>query len=194
MKNILFRFIIFGVLIIGCFSCSGNIPSTEELDTDITELAKQIELAQKDAGKYESGLIKVLSDLRKEILNNTKVMLEQKKSGIKRFISLNYTIDGKKYKPPPNKAELLKEIEDELTEQDQKKKKMQNESDKYIGGLIKGMIEIQLATVKNTIAMLEQKHLALKHDMPLYAFSQPSGDAKEKEEFKPTPGKDIDKL
>jgi len=193
MRTVLLKSVVVFSLILGCWSC-GNIPSAEELDADIAALTKQLESAKTEADQYSGGLVKALIDVRKEILTNTKLMLEQKRTGIKRFIPLSYTINGEKYVPPPKKDELLNGIQEELEHLKGKAKDIQNESDKYIGGLIKALRETELATIKNSIVVLEQKILFLKHDIPLHA-AIPAPQATQVElKFKPTPGNDIDKF
>ena len=107
---------------------------------------------------------------------------------------MSYTINGEKYVPPTKKDELLNGIQEELERLKGKAKDIQNESDKYVGGLIKALRETELATIKNSIVILQQKTLFLKHDIPLHA-AIPAPQATQVElEFKPTPGNDIDKF
>lgn len=193
MKTIPYKALLSLIFTLVLLSC-GNIPSTKNLDNDIAELNKKIEETDNEAEKYADGLLKILIDVKKGVLTNTKVMLEQKRSGIKRFIPLTYKIDGKKYVPPSNKNELLDSIQEDLDSLKKKAKKLRNESAQYTGGLLKIMIETQLATTNNSITALEQKKLFLKHDIPLYAIIHTSESIKHEPEFKETPGADIDKF
>jgi len=193
MKTTLFKSRTILALLLLFFGC-GKIPSTEELDKDISYATKEIEATAAESRKYSGGLIKVLVDVRKEILENTKAILEQKRTGIRRFIPVNYTVDGENYSVPENKQELLNKIESDLQDLDKKITDTQNEIAKFSGGLIKVMLLAQLATTQNTKAFLEQKLILLKYDIPLYTVMPSLEAGKDEPEFKPTPGKDIDKF
>lgn len=181
-----------GFLLLGCFSC--QVPSTEELDKEISKIEKEIISVNNESEKYSGGLIKALIDIRKETFKNTKTILEQKKLGIKRFIPVTYTIDGEKYSPPDNKMELINDIQMDIEKLERGAEKIQKKSNKYTGGLIKVMLQMELATVENNVAFLEQRKLLLKHDIPLYTVMPKLDNKKSDKEFKPTQGKDISKF
>ena len=180
-------------ILITLLSCS-NVPSTGDLDRDIEGLNKQIKITENEANRYSGGLLKILIDLRKDILTNTKLMLEQKRSGLNRFIHINYTIDGKKYFPPNDKNELLKNIHDNITNYQKDIVKARKEGNRYSGGVIKVLIDVKAATLENSLAFLKQRELLLKYDIPFYSVipkSEPGGETKQ---FKSTPGKDVEKF
>lgn len=172
----------------------GKIPSTKELDDDIKILNTQLEKAVKESNQYAGGLIKTLIDLRIQILNNSKAMLEQKKRGLNRFVRIKYTVDGKIYKRSADYEKEIEGITKEIEEISAKIEEIQDESDRYTGGLIKAMLESNIATTKNTIAFLEQKKLSLKYEIPIYLA--PSFTEREEIEStrKPMEGSDLDNL
>lgn len=172
----------------------GQVPSTEELDKDIEGLNKQIKITDEDINKYSGGLLKTLLEIKKETLLNTKLMLEQKRGGIKRFIHINSTIDGKKYLPPDNKDDLLKKIQNEINLVQKDIAQARKESNKYSGGLIKGLIEVKAATLENSLAFITQRELLLKHDIPFYSIIPKSEAGGKDKKFKATPGEDIEKF
>jgi len=180
-------------LLITLGSC-GNVPSTEDLDKDIAELTKEIKVTENEVNKYSGGLLKILLEIRKEILINTQLMLEQKRSGLKRFIHINYNIDGNKYLPPENKNDLLKNIQDEMKLLQNDISKARKESNRYSGGLIKVLIEIRAATLENSLAFVSQRELLLKYDIPFYSIIPKSGNDGKGQKFKATPGEDIEKF
>jgi len=171
--------------------CS-NIPSTEEIDNDIALLDNEIKEATATVQNYSGGLLSVLASVRLETLKTTKAMLVQKKTGLKRYITVSYSVDGKKYSPPKNKKDLLKELEQDIENLKSDLAKAQKESDQY-GGLLGVLSLTQVATIKNSIAFLEQRRLLLKHDIPYYSFLPATSNSNEPT-FKATPGKDIDKF
>lgn len=187
-KAILILFLL--ITFVGC----GNVPSTVDLDNDITELIKGIKDTENEINNYSGGLLKLLLELRKEILTNTKLMLEQKRSGLKRFININYSIDGNKYIPPNNKNELLKDIQGEIIYIKTDIAKALKESNRYSGGLIKVLIEVRAATLENSLAFIKQRELLLKYDIPLYSIIPKSDTAGKGQKFKPTPGEDMEKF
>jgi hypothetical protein len=193
MKKSFMNLIIFICLFLCCFSCN-KPPATEELDADITALNHELNNAETKSKQYSGGLIKILIDIKKGILTNSKLMLEQKRSGLKRFININYTVNGEKYLPPQHKEELLKNIQDEIKNINSEISKVQRESDRYAGGLIKVMLEVRIATLGNSLAFIKQKELLMKYDIPFYSVIPKYDGEERKKQFKTTPGKDIDKF
>ena len=177
------------LVLIGC----PNTPSTKELDQDIAKLEAEIKESKSVLDDYSGGLIAVLSRVRLQVLQSTKAMLEQKKMGFRRYIHITYTIDGKKYFPPKNKDKLLKEIKQDINNLKSELEEAKEESKRYEGGLLSVLSLTHIATIKNSIAFLEQKQLLLKYDIPYYAIL-PVNSKNEELVFKPTPGKDIDKF
>jgi hypothetical protein len=173
-------------------SCS-NIPSAEEINGDIKSLDIKIKAANEAAKQYSGGLLAILTNIRLETLKVTKTMLEQKGNGFKRYISLEYSIDGKKYSSPVNKKKLLQELKNDLEKLQEELSKAEMESSKYEGGLLGVLSFTQVATVKNSLAFLNQRRLLLKHDIPYYGIvPTPTGNGEPA--FKPTPGEDINKF
>lgn len=177
------------LLLAGC----SNVPSTEEIDSDIGLLDKEIKEATATVQDYSGGLLAILANVRLETLQSTKAMLEQKKTGLKRYIPVSYSVDGKKYSPPENKNDLLQELKQDIENLKNDLAKAEKESDQYGGGLLGVLFLTQVATEKNSIAFLEQRRLLLKHDIPYYSIL-PATSKSNEPSFKPTPGKDIDKF
>jgi len=177
------------LLLAGC----SNVPSTEEIDRDIGLLDKDIEEATTIVQDYSGGLLAILANVRLGVLQSTKAMLDQKKTGLKRYISISYSVDGKKYSPPENKNDLLQELKQDIESLKIDLVKAEKESEQYGGGLLGVLSLTKLATVENSIAFLEQRRLLLKHDIPYYSIL-PTASKSNEPTFKPTPGKDIDKF
>lgn len=174
------------------FGCS-NVPSTEEIDSDLKTVETKLKDAQKTVQEYAGGLLAVLANVRLQTLKATKSMLEQKKNGYRRYIPLSYSIDGKEYSPPQNKDVLLQELNDDLKNLQRDLSKAEEESAKYGGGLLGVLSLSQVATIENSIAFLNQRRLLLKHDIPYYDIV-PAPSTNGETEFKPTPGEDINKF
>jgi len=174
------------------FGCS-QVPSTEEIDSDLKTVETEINDAQKTVEEYSGGLLAILANVRLQTLKTTKSMLAQKQNGFRRYIPLSYSIDGEEYTPPKNKDVLLQELNDDLKDLQQDLSKAKVESAKFGGGLLGVLSLTKVATVENSIAFLNQRRLLLKHDIPYYDIVRaPSGDREPA--FKPTPGEDIEKF
>lgn len=186
MLNIIFLSLF---IVSGCFS----IPSTEEINEDIKSLDVKIKATHEAVKQYSGGLLAILANVRLETLKATRTMLEQKENGLKRYIPLKYSIDGKEYSPPVNKEELLQEINNDLEKLQKDLSKAEIESANYEGGLLGVLSFTQVATIKNSLAFLNQRQLLLKHDIPYYSVAITHTGDKEPG-FKTTPGEDINKF
>lgn len=174
------------------FGCS-NIPSSEDINSDLKTIEKEITDAQNTVEKYSGGLLAILANVRLQTLKTTKSILEQKKDGFRRYIPLSYSIDGKEYTPPENKDIILQGLDNDLKELQRDLSKAEEESAKYGGGLLGILSFTQVATIKNSIAFLNQKRLLLKYDIPFYDILPDLHDTKDSG-FSKTPGDDIDKF
>ena len=187
------KYITIFFLYILVFSGCSNVPSTEDIDKDITLLNTEIKEANEAAHKYKGGLLAVLTNVRLETLKTTKTMLEVKKKGYQRYIPISYSIEGKKYTAPENKDDLLQEINNDLENLQKDELKAEKESSRYGGGLLGVLSLTQVATVKNSAAFLNQRRLLLKYDIPYYSMI-PAPSKSNGPGFKPTPGEDINKF
>lgn len=180
-------------LVVTLLSGCTEIPSSESLDNDIHLLDKDINETQIASQKYSGGLILTLINMRLETLKSTKTMLEQKSKGLNRFIPVSYSIDGQEYLPPANKDILLQDLEKDMKHLKNKLAEAEKKSNRYSGGLLKVTHLMEAATIQNSIALLEQKELLLKYDIPYYSILR---DTRKSDtlEYKKTPGEDIDKL
>ncbi len=190
-KNIKITLLI-GFIILSLLSGCTNVPSTSDLESDIASVEKEIDDAQKSVSEYQGGLLSNLASLRLETLLVTKTMLEQKKSGLKRFVPMSYTVDGKRYVPPSNKQQLLQDTEKDIAKLRKQLEETEMERQGYTGGLLEVLSLTNTATVKNSIAFLEQRMLLLKHDIPFYSLLSKLNDTDIG--FVPTPGEDVDKF
>lgn len=173
-----------GIFVIGEM-VEAQVKMGSDLEKDIKSVSLQINEAEKESAQYSGGLVKSLIILRLQILKNTKAMLEQKKYALKHGIPIKYTYKGKIYKPIPVDQSIIQDIESDIRNQEMDLSKAEAENAKYSGGLVKAMILSQIATIKNTIAMLEQRKLTAKYGIPLFALPKEQPE-EAKEEKKPT--------
>jgi len=132
------------------------------LKEDLRRIQQEITDATQEDAKYSGGVIKVLVDVRLQILKTNAALVEQRiqalESGARQDVVVNVT------KADPAKAdELVKEI----AAQEQKVAEARREADRYSGGLIQAISESTVATNKQTLAMLEQQYFIAKYGMAL---------------------------
>lgn len=150
------------ILSVSAWKVWADIESTNvQLDSDFAEVEIMLEDARRDAAQYSSGIILVQIQLRQATLKSTKAMLLQKKKSWLRNISLAFTVEGEEVLPWS--VDQIAEIEDEITATTQTIASSQAESDLYRGGLIKNLIELRVATERQTLALLKQKQITAKY-------------------------------
>lgn len=152
--------------------------STAEIDKDIATINESIKKDTEDYNKF-GGLVKSLIAIRLNVNKNTKAMLEQKKMGLNRFININYTVEGKPYKFTEDVSVLLKNLENQITQEERTLNIYENELQRS-GGLVQAINAMKVATQKNTIVMLNQKMLFVKYSIPLYEISSVGKNTKDK--------------
>jgi hypothetical protein len=184
--------LLIAVLILSLLSSCFNVPLSDDLEADIANLDERVKNTRITVNEYSGGLLSVLTSIRLETLMTTKSMLEQKKLGLKRFIPISYTVDGKKYVPPSDKDTLLQNIERDLTDLRKHLAEAKSENERYGRGLLGVLSLTNTATIKNSITFLEQRKLLLKHDIPYYSLLPKEED--KGPGFEPTSGDDVDKF
>ncbi|MGO9620072.1 MAG: hypothetical protein ACLPT6_01535 [Desulfobaccales bacterium] len=173
-RLILFWYCIFLIIPCGC----SQPQSTAEIDKDIAIINGNI---NKDMEDYNNsgGLVKSLIAIRLNINKNTKAMLEQKKTGLNRFININYTVDGKPYILTEDVSPMLKELKNQISQEERSLNTYDNELQRS-GGLVQAVNAMKVASQQNTIVMLNQKMLFLKYGIPLYEISSIGNNANDK--------------
>jgi hypothetical protein len=167
------------------------VPTTEELDGDLDQVRNQIKQASMESEKYASGLLKSLIELRRETLQNTQAMLEQKKASLVRRISLDFLINGKELRPATD--EELRDISDKIRDAEEKLAQSQKNAARYTGGLVQAMAMMTAETDQLAVSQLRLKYYAAKYGLPAFL---PPPDTLTKEP-QPAPGtvvKDRDAL
>src|SRR5262245_14590892 len=75
------------------------------------------------------------------------------------------TISGQA--PPPTAAEEKQKLSADITAVDASIKEAEDEDAKYVGGLVKTLVEVRLAILKQTRAMLAQRQAAASYNTTL---------------------------
>jgi hypothetical protein len=142
------------------------VPTTEELDSDLDQVRNQIKQASMESEKYASGLLKSFIELRRETLQNTQAMLEQKKTSLVRRINLDFLINGRELHPATD--EELHDISDEIRDAEQKLAQSQKNAAQYAGGLVQAMAMMTVETDQLALSQLRLKYYAAKYGLPTF--------------------------
>jgi hypothetical protein len=153
--------------------CGGaNCERAASMQAEIESIDKALEAAEKENEKYTGGLVKALINSQIETLKQSRAMLQQKKNSWLYGININYTVDGKPFVLPEVAKALLPDIEREIAENKAKITSQQAVADQYSGGLVQALSVSTLETMRQTQAMLEQRRLAIKYELPQYLSFQ----------------------
>jgi hypothetical protein len=148
------------------------------LRSAIAQTETELASAKADSAAYASGLVKALIESRVATLAQTLAMLKQRQATADFNIAIRYTVDGKLLVLPANAQDLIQALDSEIAAANAKIAEQQAEADRYSGGLVQAMALATVATSRQSLAMLEQKRLALKYGLPQFvgfADQQASG-------------------
>ncbi len=141
------------------------------LRVDLEDIRKRIAQAEVEDQKYSGGLIKALIQSRIAVMRITDALVEQRIKSIE--TGARMIIETPSTKPDPA---VVVSLDGEASAQRLKIEQARVDSDRYSGGLIKAQKESTIATMENTLAMLEQKALISKYGLglPTAAATSPS--------------------
>ena len=176
MKKPLMAILIFSLALPGGYGAreltTEQVQQIEALKNERAALAEEIkEAGEKDAART-GGLVKALIGARLELLLTTDVLIRQRVHALESGAPIS--IEVRATTAAPEEAESLSaEIEAKKEELEAAKK----ESARYSGGLVKAMKESTVATIEQTLAMLQQRQLIARYGlaMPTAAAASPTG-------------------
>ena len=162
------------------FSACGSVDSQKvtSIESEIESIDKEIASAEKENEKYTGGLVKALINSQIQTLKQTRAMLQQKKDSWLFGISLNYTVEGRPFVMPAGAKALLPDIEREISENRDKIRDQEAVVSQYSGGLVHALSLSTLETMRQSQAMLEQRRLSIKYELPQYLSFQNKPDDK----------------
>jgi hypothetical protein len=141
---------------------------TGDIDPDIVDTQAAIKAAEAENALYSGGLVKGLVALRLVTLRQTEAMLQQASKARHAGIALTYTTDGKQFLLTEGAKNELAVVEQELQSLRTKITAQQATVNRLSGGLVLAMGLSNIATMRQTEAMLDQRRLALKHSLPQF--------------------------
>lgn len=139
-----------------------------EIAADLGAVDAAIRRAEAEDAKYSGGLVKALVGSELAILRQTRAMLQQRASSWTFGIGLRFTVDGKPFVAPADAAQTLTAVEAEIATTREKLAGAEAEAARYSGGLVQALSVSTVATIRNSLAMLEQRRLALKYALPQF--------------------------
>lgn len=149
------------------------------IKSEITQLRKEIADGEAESKKYGESLVKALIDSRVQIQRQTLAMLEQRDKAWTFGFTPKYMVDGTPFTLPPGAREQLPSIEAEISLNASKIQSQSIEAERS-GGLVGALATATLETTKSTQAMLEQRRVAIKYEMPQYLAFQRAASAPER--------------
>lgn len=153
-------------------------PPAPNIKVAIGEVEAQLNEATVENAKYTGGLVKALIEARIALLSQTLAMLKQRAASQSFNVAMRYTVDGRPFVPPADAGAQRASVEEEIRALKAKILLEQAEADRYSGGLVQAMSLATVATSRQTLAMLEQKRLALAFGLPQYiGFATSTGAA-----------------
>ncbi|MHB8797139.1 MAG: hypothetical protein ACYDBY_01630 [Thermoanaerobaculia bacterium] len=147
-------------------------PPSAEIAADIAAIDARLRQAEAEDARLAGGLVKALLGSEMEILRQTRAMLQQRASSWTFGIGLKYSVDGKPFVPPADAPQQLAAVEADIAQTREKLAAAEAEAARYSGGLVQALSLSTVATIRNTLAMLEQRRLALKYALPQYVGFQ----------------------
>ena len=128
------------------------------LELKLDEIGQQISDANKENEEYSGGLIKTYIEVRIQLYEINKALVEQQIIAIESGTQTSIEITG--LKPEPEKLDqLLADIEAQKIKNDETR----TEIAKYSGGLIKATYQSALATGEYTLSLLEHQYFLAKY-------------------------------
>ncbi|WP_105213253.1 hypothetical protein [Pseudoalteromonas sp. T1lg22] len=134
----------------------------------IAEVENRVSALDVEIGKYQGGLVLSVLLSAQAIEKQTLAMLKQKQASWFHAINLNYEIDGEIYRVAPDLKSQITTVESEIRSLESDIETSHQEADRYSGGLIRATLLSTNATQQQTLAMLQQKRVALMFDLPQY--------------------------
>jgi hypothetical protein len=158
-------------LTVALFSSSAwATDSTADLKQERLTVGQAISEAQTEQQKYSGGLLGSLIAARLEVLKTNDAILQQRilaaEGGAKVSIVISTTA------PDIHRAEALSK---DMGDLQQRIVAQEEQSNKYTGGLVKGMIESGIATTQFSLEMMRLEYLKAKYGISwVPALNQPS--------------------
>ncbi|MBI2566888.1 MAG: hypothetical protein HYV63_07655 [Candidatus Schekmanbacteria bacterium] len=142
-----------------------NPEQARALEAVLAEQRAVLASVRSELDRYESGLVKALLAARAGMVSNTIAMLEQRLLAA-RFGIPYLAVVAPGATPREQQPAQVAAIEADLAAQRAALAAARAEDERYSGGLVKALLSTRVATLANTVAMLEQRLLADRYGIP----------------------------
>lgn len=132
------------------------------LQDDLDAVRTDISTAQEKNAKLAGGFVKALVEARIEILKTTEALLEQRLHAVQSKEPITVQVPTTK-----RDEDRARELETEIIARQRELFEARAEAAKYSGGLVATMKSATVATIEQTLAMLEQEYLRSKYGLAI---------------------------
>ncbi len=166
--------IIFAATIITSQGCAVELTPEQkqmvlELRQELNGIRQEIAKAIEEDAMYRAGLIKNLIAVRLEVLKTNEALIEQRINALEAGSRIKFVVNATDVD-----IDKATELAKEIGIQQNKLAESRKNADRYSGGLVKAMAESEVATIRNTLAMLEQQYIIAKYGLAIPAISSES--------------------
>lgn len=155
-------FVVAATLLVALISttsfASKSTTSVESLRVEQSQINESINQAEGEDSKFSGGLIKALIGVRLELLKINSALVQQRINAI----DSGATIKTKLYEVKPDTKRAYN-LQTEMNSIKSEIRAKEKEIAKYRGGLIKVTLMSTVATMNNTLAMLQTEYLKAKY-------------------------------
>lgn len=123
-----------------------------------SQINQMINQARQEDSKFSGGLIKSLIGIRLEVLQINSALIQQRINALESGAKIKVMLY--EAKPDPERARNLKTEMDSIESEIKAK---EEEIAKYSGGVIKATLMMTVATMNNTLAMVQTEYLKAKY-------------------------------
>lgn len=142
-----------------------KIKQAAELRQQLAQVRLDIESTYKESSQYSGGLLKSLIAVRQEVLATNAALLEQRINALESGARISLSVQGTQ--PNPEQAAAIAK---EIVAQTSKVTEAQAQSARYEGGMVKALAEVEVATQRSTLAMLQQQYLVAQYGIVVPAL------------------------
>jgi hypothetical protein len=140
-----------------CFAAKSE-ESLESLRVEQSQINETINQAREEDSKLSGGLIKALIEARLELLQINSALIQQRINALESGAKIKVKL----YEAKPD-LERARNLKSEMDSIKSEIKAKEEEIAKYRGGLIKVTLMSAVATMNNTLAMLQTEYLKAKY-------------------------------
>ncbi len=134
----------------------------DTLQVELQVVTASVVAADQENSTLSGGLVKGLVEARREVLETTKALLQQRIQALESGARITISVTGSQ---PDQK--LAESLERDIQTQEDQLKAARADAAQYSGGLVYAMKEAAVASQEESLAMLKSRYLAAKYGLPV---------------------------